>query len=252
MAVRTDAPARGLLGPTLIALAAFLMLVGLGTWQLERKVWKEALIASLERKLDTAPAALPAPETWQNLDPVRDEFRRVRFVAAFQHDQESLVYAVGSSLRTEISGPAYWAFTPARLSGGTIVVINRGAVPEGRQNPGTRAEGQVAGPIEITGVMRWPEQRSFFTPTDDPQRNLWFVRDHQAMAATKGFGPVAPFYIEQEAPPVPGGLPRVGVVRRNLPNNHLQYAFIWFALAAALAVIFVLWVRARRREGRRL
>ena len=38
----------GLLAPVLFALVAFAILVGLGTWQIERKSWKEALIATLD------------------------------------------------------------------------------------------------------------------------------------------------------------------------------------------------------------
>jgi len=37
-------------------------------------------------------------------------------------------------------------------------------------------------------------------------------------------GQRAPFYIDQEAPPAPGGLPKVGPLKASLPNNHLQYA----------------------------
>ena len=39
----------GLLVPGVVALAALLVLLGLGTWQLERKAWKEALIATLDQ-----------------------------------------------------------------------------------------------------------------------------------------------------------------------------------------------------------
>jgi cytochrome oxidase assembly protein ShyY1 len=41
----------------------------------------------------------------------------------------------------------------------------------------------------------------------------------------------APFYIEQEQPVAPGGLPRAGKLAVKLPDNHLQYAITWFGLA---------------------
>src|SRR5262245_28735141 len=135
MAAPTDAPARGLVGRGLIALAAFLILIGLGIWQLERRSWKEGLIDALERKLNAAPVALPAPSTWPALDPEKEEFRRVRFSAEFWHEQEALVHTTGSSLRTGVAGPGYWVFTPARLVGGAIVAVNRGAVPDDRRYP---------------------------------------------------------------------------------------------------------------------
>ena len=70
---------RSWLGLLLPALLAFIVLVGLGTWQVERKAWKEALIATLTERLAAPPQALPAPATWQNLDPSSDEYRRVKF-----------------------------------------------------------------------------------------------------------------------------------------------------------------------------
>jgi surfeit locus 1 family protein len=95
--------------------------------------------------------------------------------------------------------------------------------------------------------MRWPEARSYFTPADDPAKNLWFVRDPAAIAAAKGLS-VAPFYIEQESPAAAGG-PLVGRLQPSLPNNHLQYALTWYALALVLAAVFVVWAVGNRRMG---
>ena len=52
------------------------ILVALGTWQLERKAWKEALIDTIEHRVAASPAALPTRERWMSLDPADDEFRR--------------------------------------------------------------------------------------------------------------------------------------------------------------------------------
>jgi len=99
--------------------------------------------------------------------------------------------------------------------------------------------------------VRWPEQRTYFTPADDPARGNWFTRDPQAVAAAKGLGPVAPFYVAQESPVPPGGLPKPGALRAALPNNHLQYALTWFGLALTLVGVFGAWltVRLRNRPG---
>ncbi len=231
-----------------IALAAFLLLIGLGTWQVERLSWKEALLATLAQRLAAAPAPLPPATSWTRLDPAEDEFRRVAFTATFLHDREGLVYSAGSGLRARASGPGYWVFTPARLADGTVLMVDRGFVPEGRRDPAARPAGQMPGEITIVGVLRWPEQRSLFSPADDPARNLWFVRDPVAIATAKGLT-VAPFYVDQEAPQPPGGLPAAGPLRPNIPNHHLQYALTWYALAVALAVMFGLWAYGARPLG---
>jgi surfeit locus 1 family protein len=239
----------GLAVPAVFALAAFVAFVGLGTWQIQRKAWKEALIETLEQRLSTAPVALPPRERWATLDAADDEFRRVKLTATFVPGAQALVYASGSALRSDASGPGYWVFAPARISSGGLVVINRGFVPEGRQDPATRAAGEVSAPIKMVGAMRWPEPRGFFAPRDDPARNLWFVRDPLAIAAAKGWGDVAPFFIELEAPQPPGGLPHAGALKVNLRNEHLQYAITWYGLAAVVVVMFAFWLRARRRTA---
>jgi surfeit locus 1 family protein len=240
---------RGVLLPVLITLAALGVLLALGSWQLERKAWKDALVASLRERLGAPVAALPAREVWPRLEQRKDEFRRVSFPAEFLHAQEALVYSAGSALRTDVSGPGYWVFTPARLTGGSLVMINRGFVPEANRDPATRSQGQQPGSVEITGYLRWPEQRGLFSPTDDPEHNLWYLRDHAAIAAAKGVEVAAPFYIDQEAPQAPGGVPKAGPLSVSLPNNHLQYALTWFGLALCLVGVFVAWLVSRARNA---
>ena len=127
-------------------------------------------------------------------------------------------------------------------------MVNRGFVPEDRKDAASRAAGQITGPVEIVGVLRWPEARTWFSAADDPVHNLWFVRDPHAMAAAKGIGAVAPFYVEQESPVPPGGWPQPGKLVVNLPNNHLQYVVTWYGLALVLVVVFVVWARSSFRS----
>jgi surfeit locus 1 family protein len=238
----------GLAIPSLFALAALVILIALGSWQLHRKAWKESLIDTLEQRLSAAAVAAPPRERWDELDAPEHEFRRVKFLGAFLPGEQALVYAAVSALRSDVSGPGYWVFAPARTAAGAVIVVNRGFLPEGRQDVATRATDQDSGAIELIGVMRWPEQRAWFAPQDSPAQNLWFVRDHLAIAGAKGWGEVAPFFIELESPQPPGGLPRPGVLRVNLRNEHLQYAITWYGLALVFAVMFILWLRSRRIE----
>ena len=106
---------RSWLGLLIPALLVFAALIALGTWQIERKAWKEGLIAALTERLAAPPAALPPPATWPRLDPASDEYRRVTFTATFDHGKEALIYAAASAFRPDVSGPGYWIFTPARL-----------------------------------------------------------------------------------------------------------------------------------------
>jgi surfeit locus 1 family protein len=239
---------RSWIGLLIPALLAFLVLIGLGTWQLQRKAWKEGLIAALDAQLAAPPVVLPPPAAWPSLDQQKAEYRRVTLTVAFDNGKEALVFAASSAFRPDVTSPGYWVFTPARLADGAVVMVNRGFVPEGRQDPISRTEGQLSGPLQIFGVMRWPEERHWFTPNDEPAHNLWFARDPQAIAAAKGLGLVAPFYVEQESPAPPGGLPQPGKLVVKLPDNHLQYALTWYGLAIVLAVTFATWAFGSARD----
>jgi surfeit locus 1 family protein len=239
-----------MLGPLLVVLAGVLVLVALGTWQLDRRAWKESLIARLESRLGAPAAPMPSPSAWPALDAAADEFRRVSFTATFRPNEEAFIFTPGSALRQDVTSAGYWVLSPARLQDGAKIVINRGYVPERQRDPSARNERIPAGPVTLVGVLRWPEPRNWFTPADEPAKNLWFVRDPAAIAAAKGWGAVAPFYIDLESPVPPTGLPRPGRLAVNLPNNHLQYALTWYGLAATLALVFLFWLRQRRREAR--
>jgi surfeit locus 1 family protein len=241
--VAGDASLRGgVMVPSLAAAVAFAVLVSLGMWQLDRLAWKEGLIASLEQRLSAPPVALPGASAWSSLSAAQDEFLRVAMTAEFLNDREATVYTIGSTLHEDSGGgPGYWIFTPARLGDGAIVMVNRGFVPEGRQNPATRLDGEVTGPVNMVGVLRWPERPGLFTPAGDPGRDIWFSRDSDAMAAAKGVS-AAPFYVELESPSPPGGLPRTGRLHATLPNNHFGYALTWLGLATVLAGVYLAWL----------
>jgi surfeit locus 1 family protein len=233
---------------TIFAAVGVAILIGLGIWQLDRSVWKQNLILTLNTRLARAPEDLPPRASWPRLLAEGNEFARVTFPAEFLDGQEALVYTAGSPLRPDIKGPGYWVIAPAQLAGGSIVLVNRGFVPLEAKDPATRAAGNSHGAIEIVGVMRWPETRGFFTPADDVKGNVWYLRDPKAIAAAKKWASAAPFYIDQEAPVPAGGWPKPGKLVVALPDNHLQYAITWFGLALALAGVYVVWLAGRLRR----
>ncbi len=242
---------RSWLGLLIPAALAFATLIALGTWQIERKAWKESLIASLTERLDAPPAALPPPASWPSLDPARDEYRRVTFTAQFENSQEALIYATASAFRPDVDslGPGFWVFVPAKLADGAAVVINRGFAPKDPRNAAAR-RGSPSGDVEIIGVMRWPDGAHWFTPKPDPAHNLWFLRNPQSIAAAKGWPSVAPFYVEQESPTPPSGWPKPGKLVVRLRNEHLQYAITWYGLALVLVVVFAVYARSSFRGER--
>ncbi len=228
-----------LLLPSVITLTGLAVLIGLGTWQLERKAWKEDLIATLEQRVSAPPADLPPPQAWDTLRPADAEFRRVRLRGVFQ-DDSAFLYTSGSALRDDVKRPGYFVFSAAELPDGRRVVVNRGYTAD-------RSAPLASGAAEIVGYLRWPEDSSWFVADRDAGANVWHVRNHLRMAEGLGWGSVAPFYIEQESPVPPGGVPHPAALHPNLPNNHLQYALTWYGLAAALLAVFAVWLVRRGR-----
>jgi surfeit locus 1 family protein len=238
----------GVVGATLAMLVCLAILIGLGVWQLQRKVWKENLIAAMTERLDAAPRPLPSPAQWSGLRQQADEFRRVAFAAQFVPGQQALVYTPGAALRPDVNGPGYFVFAPARLPDGSAVVVDRGFVPVERKDIADRAADVPQGTVDVVGVLRWPEQPNMFTPGVDEKGNVWFARETAAMSERGHWGATAPFYVEQESPVPPGGWPKPGKLVVRLPDNHLQYALTWFGLAAALIAVYGWWLVGQLRH----
>jgi cytochrome oxidase assembly protein ShyY1 len=233
---------------TLVMLIAF---IGLGIWQLQRRVEKHALIAALTERLAAAPVPLPPPAQWSALNPAHDEFSRVSFTAIYQSRLDAMVYGSGSAVRDDIAGPGTWAFLPAQLPDGETVTVNAGFVPNMMQDRDLqdRAVAQLITrqPVVLTGYIRFPEAAGMLTPAEDHNKRLWFTRDHLAMARALGWDKVAPFYIDLETPVPANGIPKPGPLEIHLKDDHMQYAITWFGLAGAVVIAFAVWWRAQRR-----
>jgi surfeit locus 1 family protein len=245
---------RGVAGFGVFTLLMVALFVGLGLWQLQRRVEKHALIAALTERLAASPGPLPSPSQWSTLTPAKDEFRRVSFAATFEPRPDAMVYSSGSAVRDDIAGPGTWAFLPARLSGGETVVINAGFVQNTMQDRAQQDRAVTrlvtSAPVTLTGYIRFPEAAGMLTPPENLAKRLWFTRDHRAIAQALGWGDgkaVAPFYIDLETPVPASGTPKPGPLQVHLKDDHLQYAITWFALAAAVVIAFGVWMRGKRR-----
>ncbi len=245
-----SATPRSVAGLGIFTLLTLALLIGLGVWQLQRRVEKHALIAQLTERLAATPETLPPPAQWSALTPARDEFRRVRISAVYESRPDAMVYSSGSAIRDDVSGPGTWAFLPARLPRGETIVINTGFVQNTMQDRGQQdravARLVTGAPVALTGYIRFPESAGALTPRENIAKRLWFTRDHLAIAAALGWGRVAPFYIDLESPVPESGIPKPGPLEVHLKDDHLQYAITWFGLAGAVLIAFGVWLKGQR------
>ncbi|MEG3124102.1 SURF1 family protein [Sphingomonas sp. GB1N7] len=212
-----------------LALLAIAGLIALGVWQLERRTWKLALIAQVERRLAAAPISAPRPAEWQRIG--RDDaYTRVKVRGVFAEGRETLVQAATAL------GAGYWVLTPLVTDRGFTVLVNRGFVPP----EGKIRRQRLSGEVTITGLLRVSEPGGGFLRHNDPVADRWYSRDVAAISAKRGLNSTAPYFIDADAASEPGS-PRGGLTVIAFANNHLQYALTWFVMAAMLAAAS-LWI----------
>ena len=226
-------------------LVALAILLTLGTWQMQRLDWKEDLIATVNERIASAPASLLE---------VEEIFARTRDVdylpttvgGEFRHEGERHFFA------THEGRSGYFIYTPLELDDGRLLLVNRGFVPFEIKDAALRPAGQVEGRQTITGLARNPldGKPSWIVPDNDLQKNLFYWKDLDAMAATSGVGrreDYLGFFVDANDAANPGGLPVGDVTLINISNNHMQYIITWYGLAFALVAVMAAWVWRRRK-----
>jgi len=237
------ASGRAQLAALLAALVVLACLLALGTWQVQRLAWKEALIAQIDARLGMEPVdianILALQQAGEDI-----EYRPVHISGRFDHDHEQYFLAT-------FRGTSGWnVYTPLQLADGRWLFVNRGFVPYDRRDPATRAEGQVEGTVELEGLARVapPAKPSTIVPDNDVASRTYYWKDLAAMRSAAGLEETLPFFVDA-GPSAPGTLPIGGVTIVSLPNNHLQYAVTWYGLALALAGVTGIWFFRQRRPG---
>lgn len=239
---------RPALWPTLVSLPILVLSLALGVWQMERREWKRDILDRMATNQAAAP--MPLDELLRG-NPLRQEYGRVKLAGTFLHDKE--FHLAARSLKNKVG---VQLVTPVKTDDGKIVLFNRGWIPSEKKEPAKRAEGQVAGRVELTGIVRRNQERRQFAPENVPDKNVWFHVDVPLMRKMAGAPPdprLDTFFLDADATPNPGGVPIGGQTRLDIPNDHLKYAITWFLVALALAGVYLAyhWENGRLEIGGR-
>ena len=233
MSIRPEA--RFPIGLTISVAIAFAILVGLGTWQVQRLHWKQGVLARV-----AALKAAPARPIEAVIDHAGD-LARVKVVCPGLAKAPFLeVYAIqdgqaGSRL-----------VSACRPADGRSILVDRGFVADTMSARPPVDPADVT-PIEVTGVLRTPDRANPFSPANTPTR--WYVRDVAAMAAALKAPNPAPLFLFAETSTNPEWRPLVpGAIPTDIPNNHLAYALTWYGLAAALLGVYAAMLFRRRNS----
>ncbi|PYB77919.1 SURF1 family protein [Rhizobium wuzhouense] len=212
------------------------ILLSLGTWQVNRLHWKESLLADIDER-SHAPAVDVSDIAARLAAGEEIDYRHASASGRFLNDKER------HFLATFDGQSGFYLYTPLEMADGRYLFVNRGFVPYDRKDPKTRPESLVEGEQTITGLARAKlnEKPSSLVPDNNEGTNIFYWKDLTRMAASTGLPEdrVLPFFLDADATPVAGGLPKGGVTQVDLPNSHLQYAITWYGLAFALAAVTI-------------
>nr|WP_204347226.1 SURF1 family protein [Rhizobium laguerreae] len=225
----------------ILVLIALAILISLGTWQVERLHWKEGLIADIAARQAASPVPLADIEAMAAAGG-DIEYRKVTATGRYINNKERHFFA------TWRGQTGFYVYTPLELADGRILFVNRGFVPYDNKEPETRMQGQLTDQQTVTGLARekLSGKPSWVVPDNDVAKNIFYWKDLDVMAESVGLekASVIPFFVDADSTPNPAGLPIGGVTQMDLPNNHLQYAFTWYGLAAVLVVVVAIsWFR---------
>jgi surfeit locus 1 family protein len=216
----------------LLGLFLLASLLGLGTWQLQRLAWKEALIQRVDERVHAAPVAPPSSQPGHEVNAAADEYRHVQLDGVWQPEHTSLVQA------NTILGPGFWVMTPLRNSQHELTWINRGFVTE-RNTPIKTPTGTV----HVEGLLRLNEPQGSWLRPNQPGHAQWYSRDVKALSLAHGLGAAAPYFIDADAAPGQArsaepqpGQPLGGLTVISFNNHHLSYALTWYGLALLVVV----------------
>jgi surfeit locus 1 family protein len=227
-------------GLTIAVAVALVILVGLGTWQLQRRAWKEGVLARIAA-LQAAPSRPIGPVLDRLADGADADFTRV---TASCPGLGAAPFLELYSVRDGQAGSRLISACKVASARYATVLVDRGFVADTiSARPAVAAS---TAPIEVTGVLRQPEHGNAFSPPNQPGR--WYTRDVPAMAAALNAAQPAPLFLMAETSSnsewkalVPAPLPS------DIPNRHLEYALTWYGLAGALLGVYAAMLLRRRK-----
>jgi surfeit locus 1 family protein len=232
----TDQVTRTRFWPILLASSlALVVLLMLGTWQVQRLAWKQGLIAQLEKSATAEPV-----DVGQVVDAA--DYQRVTAKGTF-------VGAPQFMLSSYQSQPAWLVLAGLQTDADQIVLVDLGHIPEGARASFKLPKGE----YQVTGqILRHARAPGLFDLDNNELAATWFWWDVPAMAAAVSSGSAAatPAFVlhVESTSAVPGG-PVPQKLASNLRNNHLGYAITWFGLAAVLVVMTGVFVWRRPKAA---
>jgi surfeit locus 1 family protein len=218
--------------PHIFVFFAFLFLVYLGTWQVQRLLWKTALIEKVNARTNGEPISIPE---YKNV--ADDEFRLLKLIGEFDYKNEITLLS-----RTYNGKAGVHVLTPLHEENlQKTILIDRGWV---------KSDGDYEKPVgrqEIIGIIRAGQKQNWIMLDNDPAKNFWFWVDLPAMYK-KISAPQQDFYLDLKQGAAVKTYPIALPKKIEIYNEHLQYAITWYSLSLALLGVYYcrFWHKKRK------
>ena len=208
----------------------------LAPWQFRRHHERDAQNAAVAEALVTAPAPVGTYLPLGSAPNQGDIWRRVTVTGTFLPADQ--VYA---RLRSNTEGyPAAEVIVPMRLTDGTLLLVDRGYVPDADVRAGRVPSPPPVGPTTVTGRVQ-DDQPDPLHRAPVVEKGLTQVYGVDSARLAGLGGPVRPGFIQLVAD-TPGVLAPIGVPDAD-SGPFLSYAWQWcaFGAMALIALAYFMW-----------
>ncbi len=220
-----------------------IVFVSLGRWQQGRAVEKALIVGSSQRRAKQSVKPLP-------MDRVEYESLRYLPVSVEGEYDNQHQFLLDNQVRNHRVG--YNVFTPVKIKESEkSVLVDRGWIAQGltRQLLPDINIGKTK--VNISGVVYVPYSKGFHLGGLDDGEFLWprviqFL-DFDVISERLGYD-LLPIVIRL-SPKAENGFLREWAVVNMGPEKHYAYALQWYALALAMAIIFMILVLKKRNDA---
>ena len=235
---------------TILVIAAVVVMVRLGFWQLDRLEQRKAFNARVEAQLAESPLEL----TNQNLDLDLFNMEYRSAVVSGEYDHERQVVLRNQDWQGRLG---VHLLTPLVISGGEkAILVDRGWVPYEDFTGDNLSQYEDPGLVEVEGTIRRSQSKPLIGgradqtpgPGEDPLKAWYWININDI----SGQFPYELLPVYQVSSPdlIEEQMPYRSEEELDLSEgSHLGYAFQWFTFAAILGIGYSIYVRKEEEQA---
>ena len=233
---------------TLLAIAAVVVLIRLGNWQLDRLEQRRIFNSRVTAQIDSPPIELNAGTI--SLDLYNMEYRSVNIIGEYDHSFE---VALNNQVWGGLLG--IHLLTPLKITGtDSYILVDRGWIPQEDYSPERWSKYAAPGIVTLQGVIRRPRSNPTFGGIPDPalepgeKRLLYWNMINLDRIQIESELLFLPVYVLQSPDGEQLNPPLKELIGLDLTEgSHIGYALQWFAFAVILAIGYPIYVRSQTR-----